>query len=103
MGSFIFSLVLSIVVTATTATSATPTVSIDAGILQGGQCTGSSKAVFFKSIPYAQPLTRNLRFAQPQAYNGPYPNGTLQATSPPPACIQFGTLFAETAATSEDW
>jgi carboxylesterase type B len=80
-----------------------PSVSVALGEVKGGQCEGNSSVSYFKSIPFAQPPTGNLRFALPKPYNTKYPNGTLQATSAPPACIQFGTEFLETTPTSEDW
>ena len=86
-----------------TALAGVPQVAISAGIVEGGQCTGTSDVVYYKSIPYAQPPIGDLRFAPPQPYSGKFPSGTLSATSSAPACIQFGTLFVETGATSEDW
>lgn len=83
--------------------TASPSVTIGAGTLTGGQCQNSSGAVYYKSIPYAKPPTGSLRFAAPQAYNGHFPGGRLNATRPAPACIQFGQTFAETGPTSEDW
>ena len=72
------------------------------GTVQGGQCINSN-ANYFVGIPFAQPPIGDLRFEAPQPYNATYPSGTLLATSPPPACIQFGKQFVETTATSEDW
>lgn len=46
--------------------SAVPLVSIDAGSLEGGRCNGVSDAIYFKSIPYAQPPIGDLRFAPPK-------------------------------------
>jgi carboxylesterase type B len=80
-----------------------PSVSITLGEVRGGQCEGNSSVSYFKSIPYAQPPTGDLRFAPPESYNTKYSNGTLQATSAPPSCIQYGDEFVVTTATSEDW
>ncbi|KAB8229366.1 Alpha/Beta hydrolase protein [Aspergillus alliaceus] len=85
-----------------TAAISAPTATINAGTVQGGRCTGTPDAIYYKAIPYARPPVGNRRFAAPVAYNGHFPNGTLHATKPPPACIQFGDLFAETGPTSED-
>jgi carboxylesterase type B len=84
-------------------TSSAPSVSIGAGTLQGGLCNTTSNAAYFKSIPYAQPPTGDLRFAPPEALTQKYPDGVRQATAAPPACIQFGVEFAEAGPTSEDW
>jgi hypothetical protein len=100
MRSLLLPVVLSVVVGAS---ATAPTVSIGDGTLQGGQCNGSSNAVYFKGIPYAQPPTGDLRFAAPKAYAGPYPKKPLVATSSAPTCIQFGTLFTGPAPFSEDW
>lgn len=85
------------------ASATAPTVSIGDGTLQGGQCNGSSNAVYFKGVPYAQLPTGDLRFAAPKADAGPYPKKPLVATSSVPTCIQFGTLFTGPAPFSEDW
>ncbi|KAF5861393.1 hypothetical protein ETB97_000272 [Aspergillus alliaceus] len=85
-----------------TAAISAPTATINAGTVQGGRYTGTPDAIYYKAIPYARPPVGNRRFAAPVAYNGHFPNGTLHATKPPPACIQFGDLFAETGPTSED-
>lgn len=82
---------------------AASSVTIGPGTLQGGTCEGDSNVTFFKSIPYAQAPTGNLRFAPPQPFNTSYDGGSRNATSPPPACIQFGDVFTEDGATSEDW
>ena len=78
-------------------------VTIDAGILNGGSCNSSSGASFYKGIPYAQSPTGDLRFAAPKAYSSNYPGGSLDASKDGPACVQFGTEFRETGPTSEDW
>ena len=80
-----------------------PSVGIGAGTLKGGHCSNSSSAVYYKSIPYARPPVGDLRFKAPQPYTDKYPSGCLDATQPAPACIQFGTEFAESGPTSEDW
>ncbi len=77
-------------------------ITIDAGTLQGGFCPDSSSS-FFLSIPYAQPPTGDLRFASPQPYTGNYALGTLNATTPAPACIQFGGAFIETPCPSDSY
>src|SRR5205823_5427700 len=101
MRSLLLSLVSNALVAA--AISTTPSVTIDAGTLEGGQCNGSSDAAYFKSIPFALPPTGSLRFAPPQPYTKKYPGGSLVATSPAASCIQFGAEFAETDDLSEDW
>ena len=43
--------------------------------LQGGQCSEygyTNNAMYFTSVPYAQPPTGDLRFAAPQPYDGAY-------------------------------
>jgi carboxylesterase type B len=81
-----------------------PLVVTGAGTLEGGRCNGTSDAVYFKSIPYAEPPIGKLRFASPKPYAGGYHCGIRQATSSPASCIQFGyPLFAESGPTSEDW
>ena len=93
-----------VLVGAVTSSSPVPVVSIDAGNLEGGRCTGASDAVYFKGIPYAQPPTGDLRFASPEPYSGKYPNGSRLANSLALDCIQFGTEFAiNNTLTSEDW
>jgi Carboxylesterase family len=84
-------------------THANPTVTLSAGTVNGGVCSGNENAVYFKGIPYAQPPVDSLRFEPPQAYTQKYPGGAFDGTKAPPACIQFGSLFRETGPTSEDW
>ncbi|KAI0844960.1 alpha/beta-hydrolase [Daldinia vernicosa] len=69
------------------------------GIVHGGQCS-TTDIDYFYSIPYAKPPLGELRFAPPEPYNNS--GRVINATTPAPACIQFGELFAETTATSED-
>ncbi|KAJ5820467.1 hypothetical protein N7474_006058 [Penicillium riverlandense] len=85
-----------------TAALASPSVTIDAGTLQGGQCENTQNAVYYKAIPYAEPPVGDLRFEPPKAYNKHYPNGKLDATTAPASCIQFGAEFDATGALSED-
>ena len=80
-----------------------PSITISAGTLKGGHCSNLSSAVYYKSVPYARPPIGDLRFKAPQPYTDKYPNGCLDATEPAPACIQFGTEFAESGPASEDW
>jgi carboxylesterase type B len=81
----------------------TPSVTISAGTLQGGLCNTTSNAAYFKSIPYAQPPTGDMRFAPPEPLTQKYSEGVRQATAAAPACIQFGDEFVEEGPTSEDW
>lgn len=76
-------------------------VEITNGTVQGIKCPDSD-AVSFLGLPYAQAPTGNLRYSAPKAYDAKY-NGTLQATTQPPNCPQFGSSFVETSLTSEDW
>ncbi|PCG98453.1 Carboxylesterase, type B [Penicillium occitanis (nom. inval.)] len=80
---------------------ASPSVTIDAGTLQGGQCENGKNANYYKGIPYAEAPLGQLRFEPPKAY-GKYPNGTLNATTPATSCIQFGKAFLPGGAYSED-
>ncbi|KAF2093383.1 alpha/beta-hydrolase [Rhizodiscina lignyota] len=70
------------------------------GTIQGGKCPSTSASQFL-AIPYAQPPIGDLRFQPPQPYNGSY-NGTLNATTATPSCIQFGKQFLESGPQSED-
>lgn len=83
------------------AATSKPTVTIDAGTLTGGRCDDAS-AVYYKSIPYAEPPTGELRFESPVAKKQ-FSGGKLDATSVAPACVQWTSLFNETTAESEDW
>jgi carboxylesterase type B len=78
------------------------TVTIAAGVIQGVSCPNSAATKFLK-IPFAEPPIGDLRFASPQNYSGKFPSGAYDATTPGPACIQFGTTFLENTTTSEDW
>lgn len=84
------------------ATSFAPSVTVDAGVIQGGNCKGQN-AVYYKTIPYAQPPTGDLRFEPPKAYTKKYPNGKLNATSMTPSCIQFGDELVPPGGRSENW
>lgn len=83
--------------------SPAPSVTIDAGTIHGGSCSGGLNASFFKSIPYALPPVGSSRFQPAQAYTGKYPDGILNGTVAAPSCIQFGDLFPEPPPTSENW
>lgn len=78
-----------------------PAVTVANGTVHGGTCPSTS-VNYFLSIPYAQPPVGNLRFAAPQPYNITY-TGVLQATTPAPYCIQFGSASAPIDQQSEDW
>lgn len=80
-----------------------PEVRLDAGTVKGGVCS-NSKVKLFQGIPYAQPPLGKLRFMPPQALEGQYPGGVLDATKTPSPCIQFRDQFAVNKPTpSEDW
>lgn len=82
------------------ATAHTPTVHLANGTVTGAKCPASNVNYYF-SIPYAQPPTGDLRFAPPRRFDDTF--GTLNATVPPPACIQFDKAFNESSPESEDW
>jgi carboxylesterase type B len=89
------------------AASSSPSVTIDAGTIEGGKCAGKD-AVFYKAIPFAEPPIDELRFEPPKAYKKQYPQGKLNATTSALTCIQFSDAFTPTklntsALTSEDW
>ena len=83
--------------------------------VHGGTCTAGEVEVevdSFFSIPYAEPPVGALRWAAPRPWSasscsdsgGGRGNGVvINATVPAPACIQFGTEFAEAGPQSEDW
>lgn len=84
-----------------------PSVTIDAGTIEGGRCDGKN-AVFYKAIPFAEPPVDNLRFEPPKAYSKQFPQGKLNATTSALTCIQFSDAFTPTklnssALSSEDW
>ncbi|KAH8694181.1 Carboxylesterase [Talaromyces proteolyticus] len=82
------------------ATSSSPSVTIDAGVLQGGRCDGQS-AVYYKAIPYAEPPVGALRFEPPTALKQ-FSGGKLNATTSAPTCLQFSDDFTPKLFTSED-
>ena len=80
---------------------AAPSVTITQGTLQGTTCSNGANA--FLSIPFAVPPVGNLRWTSPQAYSQTFPTSGYDATTKGASCIQFGTEFAETGLSSEDW
>lgn len=85
---------------ATAVAQSAPTVKLQNGTVNGIKCSGTDVNSFL-GIPFAQAPINTLRFAPPQPYNQTY--GSLDATKPPPACIQFNAAFSESGAQSEDW
>jgi para-nitrobenzyl esterase len=83
------------------ASGAAKTVHIANGTIRGGKCSTTNSNYFF-SIPFAQPPVGDLRLKAPVALLNTY-NGTLNATTPAPSCIQFNTEFGESSNLSEDW
>ncbi|UKZ78205.1 hypothetical protein TrVFT333_005940 [Trichoderma virens FT-333] len=69
-----------------------PTIHLSSGTIQGNTCK-HTPVKQFQGIPYAHPPVSSRRFMPPELFNGRYPNGHLDATKPPPACIQWGSLF----------
>lgn len=82
---------------------ASPSVTIDAGTLKGGKCSGGQGAVYYKGVPFAEPPIGDLRFEPPKAYNKKYSNGVLNSTISAPTCIQFGNGTVPSGTKSEDW
>ena len=78
------------------------TVTLPAGKIQGAQCDNVGTSAFL-SIPFAQPPVNQLRFAPPEPFEGSYAGGALDAKTPAPSCIQFGTQYLADGPTSEDW
>ncbi|OOQ86520.1 putative carboxylesterase [Penicillium brasilianum] len=81
---------------------ASPSVTIDAGTLKGGKCSGGQSAVYYKGVPFAEPPVGDLRFEPPKGYNQKYSNGVLNSTVSAPTCIQFGTETVPSGEKSED-
>ena len=82
---------------------ASPSVTVDAGTLQGGMCSNAPNAAYYKGIPFAEPPVGDLRFEPPKAYSKRYPNGVLDATTHASTCIQFGDDMVPPGQKSEDW
>ncbi|PNP50259.1 hypothetical protein THARTR1_08967 [Trichoderma harzianum] len=69
-----------------------PTVHLSSGTILGNICK-HTPAKQFQGIPYAHPPVGHRIFMPPELFTGRYPNGHLDATKPPPACIQWGSAF----------
>ena len=83
--------------------AASPSVTVSNGTVVGGICAKNPNAVYYKSIPFAQPPTGALRFLPSQPYAQQYPGGTLNATSRAPICVQFdGPRHSEGSPGQED-
>jgi para-nitrobenzyl esterase len=83
-----------------------PSVTIDAGTVEGGRCEGQN-SVFYKAIPFAEPPVKEPRFGPPKAYQQ-FPEGKLNATTSAQTCIQFADDFTKqelntSALSSEHW
>ncbi len=92
---------ISLAVVVVVGTTRAQTVITRNGTIQGIKCN-STDVNSFLSIPYAEPPVGSLRFAATVPSPGSY-SGTLQATTAPPACIQFGSSENESGPQSEDW
>ncbi|KAF3931419.1 Acetylcholinesterase [Dactylella cylindrospora] len=76
-------------------------VGTDAGTIQGGSCSNTN-STHFLGVPYALPPVGELRWEAPLKYNGTFEGGSLNATTQPLVCHQFGPLLTEPGPFSED-
>jgi carboxylesterase type B len=79
----------------------TPVVEVQNGRITGSQCQHSSSHAYL-GIWYALPPVGPRRFAPPSLHDAKYSTDSLNATTPPPACVQFGTTFLDSGPKSED-